>query len=239
MASHRAALPLFILLLVLAIAAYWWWFARHPQPEPLPLIHPGGLLADKALTDESDQLLQQAEAILATEPNAPAVSRPNREANPISVSTQAGSNTSPWQLAESEKGQGLPVPESIAIYEPVTLSEQVALPQPGDQLQLPLPDGDSVQVTVSRSSHLENGDYSWSGYVDGEGNNYPVVMTYGAGLAFATITTPRGAYSLEARNGSGWVYKNPAEVELTQPGKNDYLEVPEEELRQHLLHHHH
>ena len=63
-------------------------------------------------------------------------------------------------------------------------------------------------------------------------------MTYGADAVFASITTPQGSYSLESVNGSGWIYKNPAEVELTQPGKNDYLEVPEEELRKHELHQH-
>lgn len=128
MTSQRAALSVLILLLLLTVAAYW-WLGRHPQPAPLPLIYPDGMMVDKALVDKSNELLQQADAILVAAPEAE------------------------------------------------------------------------------------------------EGN-------------FATITTPKGAYSLEAREGSGWVYKNPAEVELTQPGKNDYLEVPEEELRQHSLHDH-
>lgn len=236
MPSQRAALPVFILLLLLAVVAYWWWASRHPQPEPLPLMHPGAMMVDKALVDESSELLQQAEAILVTVPEAAKGNSGNQAANQANTPARVGSDQSPWQLAQVESGQSLPLPEGISIYEPVTLDSQAPLPLPGEQLTLPLPDGDSIQVTVAKSTRLENGDYSWSGHLDG--NDYPVVMTYGAGLAFATITTPKGSYSLEARDGNGWVYKNPAEVELTQPGRNDYLEVPEEELRQHSLHNH-
>nr|WP_324257778.1 hypothetical protein [Cellvibrio fontiphilus] len=238
MTSQRAALSVLILLLLLTVAAYWWWSGRHPQPAPLPLIYPDGMMVDKALVDKSNELLQQADAILVAAPEAEEGNGDSQAANQVNTPAKAGSDLSPWKLTQAESGQSLPLPEGISIYEPVTLDTQAPLPQPGERLTLPLPDGDSIQVTVAKSTRLENGDYSWSGHLEGDSNEYPVVMTYGTGLAFATITTPKGAYSLEAREGSGWVYKNPAEVELTQPGKNDYLEVPEEELRQHSLHDH-
>ena len=71
-----------------------------------------------------------------------------------------------------------------------------------------------------------NGDYSWRGYLDGYGTDYPVVMTYGANSVFATVTTPKGSYTLVSVSGSGWIYKNPSEFELSQPGVEDHMEIP-------------
>jgi hypothetical protein len=52
------------------------------------------------------------------------------------------------------------------------------------------------------------------------------VMTYGENLTFATINTPDGNYSLEAKDGVGWLYKNPSVLDLAGPDSRDFL-VPD------------
>jgi hypothetical protein len=39
------------------------------------------------------------------------------------------------------------------------------------------------------------------------------------------VTTPEGSYTMESIDGSGWLYKNPAEIELSIAGAPDFLEV--------------
>jgi hypothetical protein len=80
---------------------------------------------------------------------------------------------------------------------------------------------------VQSTTTNPNGDYTWSGHLQGHGTDYPVVMTYGEHSIFATITTPEGSYTMESIDGLGWLYKNPAEVELSNPGAKDFLDVRE------------
>lgn len=98
-------------------------------------------------------------------------------------------------------------------------------PSPGQMVVMPLLHGETISVQVETVQTLSNGDISWSGHYMVDGDAYPVVMTLGDHSSFATITTPKGSYTLEALNGSGWLYKNPAEVELSNPGTNDFLDV--------------
>lgn len=128
-----------------------------------------------------------------------------------------------WRISQ-DNAPSIPLPEGIVDYEPVAVDmESPAYPQPGQRVSLGLPGDEVVNATVKTANENPNGDYSWRGYLDGYGTDYPVIMTYGANSVFATITTPKGSYTLESINGSGWVYKNPAEFELSDPGKGDYL----------------
>ena len=79
---------------------------------------------------------------------------------------------------------------------------------PGDRITIPMPGGESLAVTVEDANRLPNGDYSWRGYVDGEGDDFPVVFTVGKNSAFATITSWEGSYTMESVGGVGWLYKN-------------------------------
>ncbi len=132
-----------------------------------------------------------------------------------------------WAAASTET----PVP-SIRLSEKITAYEAIQVnphpdsyPTTGDQVVLPMLGGQKITVNVESMTTHPNGDYSWSGHVQGYGDDYPVAMTYGERATFATITTPQGAYSMESVNGSGWVYKNPAIVELSAPGTKDFIEV--------------
>lgn len=117
--------------------------------------------------------------------------------------------------------------ERVVEYQAVHLgSKESLIPSVGQEVTLPLLHGEILNVKVEAVENLSNGDVSWSGHFMIDGDSYPVVMTLGDNSSFATITTPKGSYSLESLNGSGWLYKNPAEIELSKPGTNDFLEVP-------------
>ncbi|HWV16790.1 MAG TPA: hypothetical protein VN030_15280 [Cellvibrio sp.] len=132
----------------------------------------------------------------------------------------------PWKLglSGSDPAPSLNLDSNIKSFSPISLDPHPAqLPSAGEQLLLPMLNNKSVKVNVESVTTNSNGDFIWSGHLDGHNNDYPVVMTYGENTTFATITTPEGSYSLEAVKGVGWLYKNPAEAELTHQGKDDFL----------------
>jgi hypothetical protein len=146
-------------------------------------------------------------------------------ANANSESEKSWPEKSAWNLNTTIQ-PAMPLPPSISIYAPVELPEQDFYPQTGEQLSLPLPQADAVTVTIESSESHANGDYTWRGHLQGYGNDYPVVTTYGKHSTFSTITTPQGSYTLEVINNQGWIYKNPSVHELSAPGHEDGLEIP-------------
>jgi hypothetical protein len=132
-----------------------------------------------------------------------------------------------WAAASAETpAPSIRLSEKITAYEAIQVNPHPdAYPTTGDQVVLSMLGGQKITVNVESMTTHPNGDYSWSGHVQGYGDDYPVAMTYGERATFATITTPQGAYSMESVNGSGWVYKNPAIVELSAPGTKDFIEV--------------
>lgn len=131
-----------------------------------------------------------------------------------------------WQMGSVKaETPAIPLSERISDYAIVELPQVAALPVVGEVISLPLLHGKSFVAVVESANNLANGDYSWSGHVQGYGTDYPVIMTYGEHSVFATITTPDGSYTMESINGLGWLYKNPAEVELSHPGAKDFLEI--------------
>ncbi len=160
----------------------------------------------------------------ATDMNASANTIPlNRAFNrPSHTSVQAS-----WQMGGVKAATpSIPLSEKISDYAIVELQQKPAdFPAVGDQVLLPMLHGKNVVAIVESAVNLANGDYSWSGHLHGYGTDYPVVMTYGEGSVFATITTLDGSYTMESINGLGWLYKNPAEIELSNPGAKDFLEI--------------
>lgn len=133
-----------------------------------------------------------------------------------------------WGMADATVATPtMPLPGGVSVYEPVSVDmDNPAYPQAGQQTSVTMPGGERLQVNIETSTTNPNGDYTWRGHLDGHGDEYPVVMTYGGNSVFATVTTPNGSYTLESVNGSGWIYKNPSEFELSNPGANDFLEIP-------------
>lgn len=133
-----------------------------------------------------------------------------------------------WQTAGNKSGTpNIPLSDKITAYQIIEVETNPATyPLIGQQISLPLLNGNKVSAKIETIQVHTNGDYSVRGHIDGYGNDYPITMTYGEQHVFATITTPEGSYSMESLNGLGWLYKNPAEPELTMPGNNDFVEPP-------------
>lgn len=154
-----------------------------------------------------------------TAPAQTAASAANRPTAAVPLWRVASTDTAPKPMQR--------LPKAVTQYQAIELTpEALQAPEVGDTLQLPLLNGQSVEVVVAHSELLPNGDLSWSGHLESQGTSYPVVMTHGKTSAFATITTEQGSYSLESMRGSGWLYKNPAEYELSYPEAPDHLEPP-------------
>ena len=134
---------------------------------------------------------------------------------------------SSWQMGDIKtQTPKITLSEKISAYAIVELEQHPAtFPAVGEQIQLPMLNGQKVIANVQSITTSPNGDYTWSGHLEGYGDDYPVVMTYGEHSIFATITTPEGSYTMESLDGLGWLYKNPAEIELSNPGAKDFLEV--------------
>jgi len=178
-------------------------------------------------TDENKIVTREVELQLDTteigsQMAAPVPKKPAK----VAVAAKLPSISS-WQMGGVKASvPAIPLNERISAYAVVELEQHPTnFPAAGQQILLPMLNGQKIIANIESVNTNPNGDYSWSGHVDGYGTDYPVVMTYGEHSIFATITTPEGSYSMESLDGVGWLYKNPAEVELSTPGTKDYLEV--------------
>ncbi|HSC66582.1 MAG TPA: hypothetical protein VLC79_02745 [Cellvibrio sp.] len=180
-----------------------------------------------SITPSTNPILADVESELTRAQRV--LNAPAGEAAPASNSGPTVNGPDAWRMGDAKNpAPAMPLPGGVAVYEPVSVDmDSPAYPQPGERVSVTLPGGEQLQVNVETSSNNPNGDYTWRGHLDGHGSEYPVVMTYGGNSVFATVTTPQGSYTLESVNGSGWIYKNPAEVELSHPGANDYIEAPQ------------
>ncbi|RLU01853.1 hypothetical protein [Ketobacter sp.] len=173
----------------------------------------------------AQQALALADAIEA-EPDAAFDDLPGPAATGATASATVNR---PWQPdPKQQRTPSFMLHDDVREYEVVNTDAAATYPGEGERVQLTLLNGKQVTVNVKNSTVTRNGDYSWSGHLDGYGDDYPVVMTYGKTSTFAMITTPEGSYSMESVEGVGWLYKNPAEHELTRPGHEDFLEIPEQ-----------
>jgi len=165
--------------------------------------------------------LQDAEALLAEADAALALETVFEEVESMAVeSFQA------WSFPqESYLTPDVPINDAVISKTVVKMDHtSVDYPEPGAKVTMPLLNGETVTATVKQASVAANGDYSWSGHLEGHGTDYPITMTYGEQSAFSMITTPQGSYTMETVNGLGWVYKNPSELELSEPGMPHALE---------------
>jgi hypothetical protein len=180
-------------------------------------------------TAESIPVLQQTHKVAIAKaelPTAP-LAHTSQLALPHSASQTA--NVKSWQMGGVKAAiPKIPLSEKISDYAIVQLEQHPAqFPGVGEQIQLPMLNGQSVVANVQSTTTNPNGDFTWSGHLQGYGDDYPVVMTYGEHSIFATITTPEGSYTMESLDGLGWLYKNPAEIQLSNPGVKDFLDVNE------------
>lgn len=180
-------------------------------------------IAESMPAQQQNQTFSVAKAEM---PSAPSVQTTHRV---LPQSTAQMPDVKSWQMGDVKAATPkIPLSEKISDYAIVQLEQHPAqFPAVGEQIQLPMLNGKSLVANVQSTTTNPNGDYTWSGHLQGYGDDYPVIMTYGEHSIFATITTPEGSYTMESIDGLGWLYKNPAEIELSNPGAKDFLDVNE------------
>lgn len=195
-----------------------------------------GLSADKEQADQSGQPPRGGQT--AANPPQPTLAplpapAPKSAIKPLSgeLLTLQGDESglddempsSPWQVSNRELEK---VPQAFAETNYQTVSFNNSLQQDisiGDTLSLPLPDGSTVEVTVTKESLEKNGDYTFEGNIEQNNHSYPVVITQGAGGTFGSIATSDNTYSITTVDGVGVIYKNPP---LPPSHEDDFLIVP-------------
>lgn len=207
----------YLLAIILIVIAIYFWVGQSSQKDPPPETIPKAEKIPQADSGQSS-VGSGLVAVNKTQTERP-VAHDEKPVNPVS--------TPAWSIATPES-VSMSLPNGVVVYEPVSVDmDSPFYPEPGVQVSLHLPgEQEALTATVKSSNENPNGDYSWRGYLDGHGTEYPVIMTYGANSVFATVTTPKGSYTLESVNGSGWIYKSPSEFELSHPGVGDSLEIP-------------
>jgi len=213
-----------VLTAVLIIAVVYQLKREAPPEQPAQSLQPmpGDRVEAQAVSDKTNSEVAPAPQTKATPDLHATPEAKLSSAEAIAVAPDA------WSMGDATTAiPTMRIPEGVSVYEPVSVDmENPAYPAPGERLSLAMPGGEHLQVNIETSSTNPNGDYTWRGHLDGYGDEYPVVMTYGGNSVFATVTTPKGSYTLESVNGSGWIYKNPSEFELSNPGTKDYLDIP-------------
>jgi hypothetical protein len=184
---------------------------------------PNQVLTQVRVMAKADAAIANAERILATAEEPDPVDKPDLP------TVEYYNNDNPWLVAvEGDPSvPKIPLHSSVSDFSVVKLNHRpTGFPAPGETMRLPMFDGRSITANVKTVKTMSNGDRIWTGHLDGFGNDFSVVMTYGENLTFATINTPDGNYSLEAKDGVGWLYKNPSVLDLAGPDSRDFL-VPD------------
>jgi hypothetical protein len=74
----------------------------------------------------------------------------------------------------------------------------------GDRIGLSLPGGHYQVVHDNRFEH-ENGDVTWVGYLENEGQGYRVILTRGTDGTLGQVVTPDGVYNFDLQDGQTWL----------------------------------
>ncbi len=229
-----------LVIAVAAVSLFAWWLLpgtpRHSDIELMPRTAPASVSvsapnASTAPEPEIPPPLRSIEADIARSVEAEVnamLSQPL--ASTTNEPTRATENAiTPWRTPDAyDPAPGFQLSPEVSEFEAIRFDSSSALVGIGERVEFLLPGGERVQAVVEQVQLHQNGDESWTGHLQGHGDQYPVAVTTGANSAFATITTPNGSYSMEAVRGAGWVYKNPSETELANPGHIDQVIPPDE-----------
>lgn len=216
-----------LLTVALGISSLFLWYANLLDTHS-PITN---LETDKKLTSEPTSNVQsRSNAILAlAEQKAAAadIALKNNIDGPKEINPIEKKAKEIWKAADKNtKSSIIPLAELIKEYQAIELDQNPdSYPTIGDQVRLPLLNGESVTAEVEDVTLNPNGDYTWTGHIVGAGNDHMVVFTYGENSTFASISTADGSYSLETVGGSGWLYKNLSMAQMAATNKSDTIEL--------------
>ncbi len=231
MKQHFSALQtkvvISLLTVALGISSLYLWYANLLDTQsPIENLE----AAKKLTTEPPSNALSRSNAILElAEQKAAAadIALKNNIDDPKEINQIEKKAKEIWKVADNNtKRSSIPLAELVKEYQAIELDpEPESYPSIGDQITLPMLNGKHVVAEVQDVTLNPNGDYTWTGHIVGEGNDHPVIFTYGAKSTFATISTADGSFSLETVNGSGWLYKNPSMTDMAANNRSDTLEV--------------
>lgn len=141
--------------------------------------------------------------------------------------------STPWQVVEvCDETLKNSFQKDIKVKQHVAISASlVRVVSIGDHIAMDLPTGNRYVSIVEDVQSFTNGDKGWFGYIESEGQRYPVSFTAGSDSVYATIASPEGSYTLETSGGRGWLYLNPEIAELVDPNQPDQL-IPSQSVTQ-------
>ncbi len=145
--------------------------------------------------------------------------------------TVSGGNVKAWGIVGTPES-----PPALKLEAEVQYAEQIIVDTKalsnltiGQVVDLELSGSSMVSAVIEKKRVFPNGDISWNGHLESEGDDFPVTITIGKQVSFATITTPSGEYTVEAEGDKGWVYENPDMSHLQDEENPDVL-IPGQQL---------
>lgn len=131
---------------------------------------------------------------------------------------QAVFDALPW-MTKKQRTDG----RQFILYEPYVLESKFV----GDRLDILLPEVNMIgQGIVDSVEILDQDIVRWQGHFDNfnaSQNRFTLTQTLGDRYAVATYETPYGNFSMESKNGYGWVVSQDKDFYLPDNGQ-DYIE---------------
>lgn len=131
----------------------------------------------------------------------------------------------PW-LTEQQRTDG----RKFVSYDPYVIESKFV----GDRVDILIPEANMIgQGIVDSVEKLDNDIVRWQGHFDNFNdtqNRFTITQTLGDHYAVGQYETPFGSFSMESKDGYGWVVNQKTDFHLPEGGK-DYVEPPHDPSR--------
>ncbi|CCN46686.1 conserved hypothetical protein [Vibrio nigripulchritudo MADA3029] len=87
----------------------------------------------------------------------------------------------------------------------------------GDKVNLTLPNGEGILISVTHAKQQPNHIKTWSGIFETQGSQFPVVFTFGESNVFGFIGHPDAEYKITGIKNTAWLYEVPTEHYFEAP----------------------
>lgn len=199
---------LFIVATLLLLAGAWWQY-QLVQNLTTPL--PTETSPDSPQSEQSTSPQSEIELEIQQHESAQQEIR-----DIIGLTAEHPSRYTVWKLSSPENTNA-----SIQIN-----PAQVRTLNIGDTLNLPLPDGNEYQVSISSRKLSTTGTLHLKGSYEAYGISHPVIITHGDDQTFGTISSPEGIFELSASGETGKLVATSQMDEKMGPLKSDMMADP-------------
>jgi hypothetical protein len=122
--------------------------------------------------------------------------------------------------------------QAVAATRSININKKVASMAAGQIFIFPLPDGNSIEITVASVSTLQNGDTLLKGSFGANGNG-SAIITFGVNATFANISSAEHSYSISLDENQNTLLINNALINLEIDKSNDMVYPPDFEPMSH------